>query len=55
MVKPRDKATVENHVHLSYLRTFALLCNIISNSLDAINIGIMEYIETHNNMLMQYT
>ena len=55
VVKPRDKATVENHVHISYLRVFAPLRNTVFYSLDALNIGIMEYLEIHNNTPMQHT
>jgi len=55
VVKPRDKATVENHVHISYLRVFAPLRNTVFNSLDALNIAIMEYLEIHNNTAMQHT
>jgi transposase len=55
VVKPRDKATVEKHVHISYLRVFAPLRNIVFNSLDALNIGIMDCLEKHNNTPMQHT
>ena len=55
VVKPRDKATVENHVHISYLRVFAPLRNTVFYSLDALNIGIMECLEIHNNTPMQHT
>ena len=55
VIKPRDKATVENHVHISYLRVFAPLRNTVFNSLDALNIGIMEFLEIHNNTPMQHT
>jgi transposase len=55
VVKPRDKATVEKHVHISYLRIFAPLRNMVFNSLDALNIGIMDCLEKHNNTPMQHT
>lgn len=55
VVKPRDKASVEKHVHISYLRIFAPLRNTIFSSLDSLNIGIMECVENHNNMPMQHT
>lgn len=55
VVKPRDKAMVEKHVHISYLRIFAPLRNTVFNSLDALNIGIMDCLEKHNNMPMQHT
>lgn len=55
VVKPRDKATVEKHVHISYLRIFAPLRNHVFYSLDALNICIMECLETHNNTPMQNT
>ena len=54
-VKPRDKATVEKHVHISYLRIFAPLRNMVFQSLDALNISIWECLETHNNLPMQHT
>ena len=55
VVKPRDKATVEKHVHISYLRIFAPLRNTDFKSLDALNIGIIECLEKHNNTPMQHT
>lgn len=55
VVKPRDKATVEKHVHISYLRVFAPLRNIVFGSLDALNIGIMDCLQKHNNTPMQHT
>jgi transposase len=55
VIKPRDKATVEKHVHISYLRIFAPLRNTDFKSLDALNIGIMECLEKHNNTPMQHT
>jgi len=55
VIKPRDKATVEKHVHISYLRIFAPLRNIVFSSLDALNIGIMDCLEKHNNTPMQHT
>ncbi len=55
VVKPRDKAMVEKHVHISYLRIFAPLRNREFMSLDALNNGIMECLEKHNNMPMQHT
>ncbi len=53
VVKPRDKATVEKHVHISYLRVFAPLRNTVFSSLEALNIGIMDCLEKHNNTPMQ--
>lgn len=55
VVKPRDKATVEKHVHISYLRVFAPLRNTECKSLNALNACIMECIEKHNSMPMQHT
>jgi len=55
VIKPRDKATVEKHVHISYLRVFAPLRNIVFSSLDALNIGIMDCLEKHNSTPMQHT
>jgi len=55
VVKPRDKAMVEKHVHISYLRIFAPLRNTDFNSLDTLNIGIMNCLEKHNSMPMQHT
>jgi len=55
VVKPRDKATVEKHVHISYLRIFAPLRNKVFPSLDALNISIWDCLEIHNNLPMQRT
>ena len=55
VVKPRDKASVEKHVHISYLRIFAPLRNTDFKSLDSLNIGIMDCLEKHNNTPMQHT
>jgi len=55
VVKPRDKATVEKHVHISYLRVFAPLRNTEFKSLNALNTGIMDCLEKHNNTPMQHT
>jgi transposase len=55
VVKPRDKATVEKHVHISYLRIFAPLRNTDFKSLDSLNIGILDCLEKHNNTPMQHT
>jgi len=55
VVKPRDKAMVEKHVHISYLRIFAPLRNTDFYSLDALNIGIMECLDKHNDTPMQHT
>ena len=54
VVKPRDKASVEKHVHISYLRIFAPLRNTDFKSLDSLNIGIMDCLEKHNNTPMQH-
>ncbi len=55
VVKPRDKAMVEKHVHISYLRIFAPLRNTDFHSLDALNIGILDCLDKHNNTPMQHT
>ena len=55
VVKPRDKATVEKHVHISYLRIFAPLRNTDFKSLDNLNIAIMYCLEKHNQTPMQHT
>jgi len=55
VVKPRDKASVEKHVHISYLRIFAPLRNTVFSSLDALNIGVIDCLEKHNNTPMQHT
>ena len=46
---PCDKPSVENHVHISYLRIYARLRNEIFYSLEALNIRIRELLERHNN------
>lgn len=53
--KPRDKASVEKHVHISYLRVFAPLRNEVFHSLNALNHRILECLEEHNNTPMQHT
>jgi transposase len=55
VVKPRDKASVEKHVHISYLRIFALLRNTVFSSLTELNLGVFDCLEKHNNTLMQHT
>jgi hypothetical protein len=55
IVKPRDKATVEKHVHISYLRIFAPLRNTDFKSLDNLNTAIMYCVEKHNHTPMQHT
>ncbi len=55
IVKPRDKASVEKHVHISYLRIFAPLRNTDFKSLDNLNIAIMCCLEKHNQTPMQHT
>jgi transposase len=46
---PRDKASVEKHVHISYLRIYARLRNGEFYSLASLNGRIRELLEEHNN------
>jgi transposase len=46
--KPKDKPTVENAVHQSYLRIFAPLRNQDFLSLEALNEGILHHLDKHN-------
>jgi transposase len=46
---PRDKATVENHVHISYLRIYARLRDEHFYSLEALNLRIRELLDEHND------
>jgi transposase len=55
VVKPRDKASVEKHVHISYLRIFAILRHAEFSSLADLNLGVLDCLEKHNNTLMQHT
>jgi transposase len=46
---PRDKASVEKHVHISYLRIFARLRNEEFSSLSSLNRRIRELLDAHND------
>jgi transposase len=51
--KPKDKALVENAVHILYGRIYAPLRNRIFHSLTDINLAISELLEGHNNALQK--
>jgi hypothetical protein len=47
--KPKDKPTVENSVYHSYLRIFAPLRKEVYHSLEALNEGILNQLDIHND------
>jgi len=49
---PTDKSSVENHVHISYLRIYAHLRDEIFHSLEALNSRIRELLDKHNDCLL---
>jgi len=51
--KPKDKPTVENSVHIAYLRIYAILRNETFFSLNELNQGIMKCLDTHNRTRLQ--
>lgn len=51
--KPRDKATVEKSVHLTYQRVFAPLSRIVCYSLQELNHHVNLLVDDHNNAKMQ--
>ena len=51
--KPKDKPTVENTVHLSYLRVYAPLRNETFYSLKDLNLGILKSLDKHHRTLFQ--
>ena len=51
--KPKDKPTVENTVHLSYLRVYAPLRNETFYSLKELNQGILKSLDKHHRTLFQ--
>lgn len=51
--KPRDKALVENHVHILYQRVYAALRNRSFFSLDELNRAIEELMEKHRQKRMK--
>lgn len=53
VAKPRDKATVEKSVDLSYKRIYAPLRDQIFHSLSELNHHVKIYLEKHNHALMQ--
>ena len=46
---PRDKPSVEKHVHISYLRIYAHLRNEQFPNLSSLNRRVRELLDTHNN------
>ena len=53
VAKPKDKPTVENLVHLAYMRIYAPLRNETFYSLTELNEGIMRCLNEHNNKSFQ--
>jgi transposase len=51
--KPKDKPTVENTVHLSYMRVYAPLRNEVFNSLKELNEGILKALDKHHRTFFQ--
>ena len=51
--KPKDKALVENAVHLAYERIYAPLRNQTFHSLEALNAAITPLLDAHNKALFQ--
>jgi transposase len=47
--RPKDKPSVENHVHISYLRIYARLRNEHFYSLESLNNRIRELLDEHND------
>ena len=50
--RPRDKASVESHVHISYMRIYARLRNEQFNSLASLNRRVIELLDGHNDCLL---
>jgi transposase len=53
VVKPRDKASVERHVSISYTSIYAYMERQAYYSLSELNLGIKKYLEALNNKPMQ--
>ena len=53
VAKPKDKPTVENLVHLAYMRIYARLRNETFFSLKELNVGILKYLHDHNQKPFQ--
>lgn len=51
--KPKDKPTVENTVHLTYVRVYAPLRNESFYSLKELNLGILTALDKHHHTLFQ--
>ena len=47
--RPRDKPSVENHVHISYMRIYARLRNEQFSSLESLNHRVWELLDEHND------
>jgi transposase len=47
--RPRDKASVEKHVHISYLRIYARLRDEEFSSLSSLNHRVRELLDAHND------
>ena len=53
VAKPKDKPSVENLVHLTYMRIYAPIRNQIFYSLRELNEQILKYLHQHNRMPLQ--
>jgi transposase len=51
--KPKDKPTVENLVHITYMRIYGPLRNMIFHNLDELNRQILICLDTHNRTTLQ--
>jgi transposase len=49
---PKDKSSVENHVHISYLRIYARLRDEHFYSLESLNGRVRELLDEHNDCLL---
>ena len=53
VAKPKDKPSVENMVHITYMRVYAPLRNEVYSSLKELNQGILNALDTHHHALFQ--
>lgn len=53
VAKPKDKPSVENMVHIAYMRVYAPIRNDIFHSLDELNQSIMACLDRHHAIPMQ--
>lgn len=53
VAKPKDKGAVENEVKIAYQRIYAPLRNVVYSSLEALNRGVLDQLNLHNNKQLQ--